>query len=161
MLAYLGEDNRPVALLPITTTVIPRPRDRYQYEIFDPATGTRTAVDTHIPDLASVAYMFYRPLPDQEVQAWDLIKFALSGRTKDLIVILLTGVAVSLLGMLTPIATGFLIDTAIPDASQGVLWQIGLGLIAAAFGAAMFRYSQGYATLRLQSFSDVTTQAAV
>lgn len=156
LLAYLGEENRPVALLPSNR------RDRYQYEIFNPATKTRTALDAHsVESLAAVAYMFYRPLPDQEVKAWDLLKFAFSGRTKDLIVILLTGVAVSLLTMLTPVATGFLIDTAIPDANAGLLWQIGLGLLVAALGTASFKFAQGFATLRLQSFSDATTQASV
>lgn len=153
LLTYMGEENRPVALLSVADG---------QYEIFDPGSGTRTKVDaSSAENLASVAYMFYRPLPDKELRAWDLIKFALSGRTRDLIVILLTGVAASLLGMLTPIATGFLIDTAIPDANRGVLWQIGLGLLAAAFGSAIFRFAQGFASLRLQSFSATTTQAAV
>lgn len=163
MLAYLGEDNRPVALLPVTTaTLLPSNRDRYQYEIYDPATRTQKALNADsVESLASFAYMFYRPLPDKEVKAWDLLKFAFSGRTKDLTVVLLTGVAASLLGMLTPLATGFLIDTAIPDASQGILWQIGLGLLVAIFGTTAFKFAQGFATLRLQSFSDATTQAAV
>ena len=150
LLAYMGEENRPVALLSVNG----------QYEIFAPGSG-RTKVDVSSADLASVAYMFYRPLPNKELSAWDLIKFALSGRTRDLIVILLTGVTASLLGMMTPIATGFLMDTAIPDANRGVLWQIGLGLLAAAFGSAIFRFAQGFASLRLQSFSAATTQAAV
>ena len=163
LLAYLGEDNSPVALLPVNrATLLPSYGDRYQYEIYNPATRARTALDASSAEsLAAVAYTFYRPLPDREVKAWDLIRFAFAGRTKDLAVILLTGVAASLLGMLTPIATGFLIDTAIPDANQSLLWQIGLGLLAAAFGTASFKFAQGFSTIRLQSFSDATTQAAV
>ncbi len=153
LLAYSGEDNQPVALLP-------SPAGRY--EIFDPKSRTHTAVDSRSADpLATVAYMFYRPLPDKALKAWDLLRFALSGRAKDLITVLLTGVAVSLLGMLTPLATGFLIDTAIPDANRGILWQIGLVLLAAALGSATFKFVQGYASLRLQTFSDNFTQAAV
>jgi len=153
LLGYSGEDNQPVALLPI-------PDGRY--EIFDPGAGTRTVLDDRSAEnLASFAYMFYRPLPDRDLKAWDLIQFALSGRAKDLIVIVLTGVAVSLLGLLSPQATAILIDTAIPEANRGLLWQLGLGLLAAAVGAAIFRFVQGFASLRLQSFSDASTQAAV
>ena len=151
LLAYTGEDNRPVALLPV-------PAGRY--EIFDPKSRTHTTVDAH-SDVATAAYMFYRPLPDKALKAWDLLQFALSGRARDLITILLTGVVASLLGMLTPLATGFLIDTAIPDANRGILWQIGLVLLAAALGSATFRFVQGFASLRLQTFSDNSTQAAV
>ncbi|MBV9386181.1 MAG: NHLP bacteriocin export ABC transporter permease/ATPase subunit [Chroococcidiopsidaceae cyanobacterium CP_BM_ER_R8_30] len=153
LLGYIGEDNQPVGLLPTSGG---------QFEIFDPRAGTRALVDARSADnLASFAYMFYRPLPDKNLKAWDLIRFALSGRNKDLIAILLTGLASSLLGLLVPQATAILINTAIPEANQGLVWQIGLGLLAVAIGAAIFRLVQGFATLRLQSFSDATTQAAV
>ena len=153
LLGYSGEEKEPVALLPISNG---------RYEIFNPRAGTRTVLDAQSAEnLASFAYMFYRPLPDRDLKAWDLIQFALSGRAKDLIAIVLTGVAVSLLGLLSPQATAILINSAIPEANRGLLWQLGLGLLAAAIGAAIFRFVQGFASLRLQSFSDANTQAAV
>jgi ATP-binding cassette subfamily C protein len=153
MVAYTQKENRPVALLPFGAT---------RYEMFDPADQTRTPVDADkASTLAPVAYMFYRPLPDKVLKAVDLIRFALKGRAQDLLVIVLTGIAATLLGMLTPQATAILIDNAIPDSDRGLLLQVGLGLLVATFATALFRLSQGFAILRVETVSDASTQAAV
>ncbi len=153
MVAYTQEDNRPVALLSISAT---------SYEIFDPIEQTRVRVDERIAaTLAPVAYMFYRSLPDKALKALELLQFALKGRGKELLVILVTGIAVTLLGMLTPQATAILMDNAIPDSDRGLLLQVGLGLLAAALGTSVFQLAQGFAILRLESTSDASTQAAV
>jgi ATP-binding cassette subfamily C protein len=152
LLAYLGEDRHPVALLPKGT----------RYQIFDPVERTRIPVsDKTDQQLAPEAWMFYRFLPNTDAPAWDLLKFALKGRAKDLTLIVLAGVAATLLGMLTPQATAILIDRAIPDADRSLLWQMGLGLLAASFGAASFELVQNFATLRLETISEADTQAAV
>lgn len=153
LVAYTHADNRPVALLPISAT---------RYELFDPTLGTRILVDERSAStLAPVAYMFYRPLPDKALKAIDLVRFALKGRRRDLLIILLTGITATLLGMLTPHATAILIDNAIPDSDRALLLQVGLGLLVAAIGTAMFRIAQGLAILRLETVSDASTQAAV
>ncbi|MBW4620250.1 MAG: NHLP bacteriocin export ABC transporter permease/ATPase subunit [Cyanosarcina radialis HA8281-LM2] len=152
LLAYLGEDRHPVALLP----------QGNHYEIFNPVERTRIPVsDSTAQHLAPEAWMFYRFLPDTNAPAWDLLKFALKGRGKDLTLIVLAGVAATLLGMLTPQATAILIDRAIPDANRSLLLQMGLGLLAASFGAASFELVQNFATLRLETISEADTQAAV
>ncbi|AFY78660.1 NHLM bacteriocin system ABC transporter, ATP-binding protein [Pleurocapsa sp. PCC 7327] len=153
ILAYTVEDTRPVALLPISDG---------KYEIFDPKTRKRSPVNARSADrLAPSAYIFYRPLPEKALKTWELLQFALRGRLKELAVVLLTGIAATLLGMLTPQATAILIDNAIPDANRGLLLQIALGLSATAFGATIFQLAQGLALLRLETFADSTTQAAV
>ena len=153
LVAYTQQDNLPVALLPVSAT---------RYEIFDPVERTRIPVDALVAStLAPVAYMFYRSLPDKVLKAGDLFRFALLGRARDLQVILLTGIAATLLGMLTPHATAILFDNAIPDSDRGLLLQVGLGLLAAAFGTALFRLAQGFAILRVETVSDASTQAAV
>ncbi|WP_373530007.1 NHLP bacteriocin export ABC transporter permease/ATPase subunit [Nostoc sp.] len=153
LVAYTQEDNRPVALLPVSPT---------RYEIFDPSDGTRLPVDALIAStLAPVAYMFYRSLPDKILNASDLFRFALKNRGRDILIVFLTGIAATLLGMLTPHATAILIDNAIPDSDRGLLLQVGLGLLVAAFGMAVFRLAQGFALLRVETISDASTQAAV
>ena len=153
LVAYTQEDNRPMALLPISAT---------RYEIFDPSDRTRVPVDARVAStLAPVAYMFYRSLPDKVLKAGDLFRFALKNRGRDLLMIFLTGIAATLLGMLTPHATAILIDNAIPDSDRGLLLQVGLGLLVAAFGTALFRLAQGFALLRVETISDASTQAAV
>ena len=153
MLVYTLEDESPVALLPVTGD---------HYEIFDPLKQTRTLVNEQsAATLSSTAHIFYRPLPDKDLKAWDILRFALRGHFKDVVIILLTGIAVSLLGMVTPQATAILMDNAIPDADRGLLLQIALGLCATAFGSTIFQLAQGLALMRLETFADSSTQAAV
>lgn len=152
LLAYTLEDRNPVALLPISSG----------YEVLDPRDLRRIRVDANLATtLDPVAYMFYRPLPTTVLKSIDILKFALKGIVKDLIVILIAGVASTLLGMVTPLATGMLIDNAIPDANVRLLWQIGLAPLAAAFGSAAFQLARGFAILRAETISDASTQSAV
>ncbi len=151
--AYTHEDNRLVALLPVSPT---------RYQLFDPVDRVDTPVNAEVAaTLSPVAYMFYCPLPDKALKTIELLRFALKGCERDLIMILLTGIAAALLGMFTPQATAMLIDHAIPDANRGLLLQVGLGLLVVAVGTAAFRIAQGLAILRVETASDAATQAAV
>ncbi|MGB7250120.1 MAG: ABC transporter transmembrane domain-containing protein, partial [Phormidesmis sp.] len=153
MVAYTRREHQPVALLPV--------KDR-QYEMLDPVSLGRSPVTEAIANsLEPKAFVFYRPLPDGTLNAWTLLKFAFHGRQRDLWMILLTGVGVSLLGMAIPQATAVLIDNAIPYGSRGILLQIGLALLAVAFGRACFQFAQAIAAMRIESSSDLTLQAAV
>ncbi|HEY9645197.1 MAG TPA: NHLP bacteriocin export ABC transporter permease/ATPase subunit, partial [Chroococcidiopsis sp.] len=166
ILAYTRMDKHPVALLPSGSG---------HYQLFDPIqagmvdqTSTMPAkhanptVDAAIAArLDPVAYVFYQPLPNGTLQALDLLKFALKGRKHDVLSILLTGVATTLLGMLIPQATAILIDTAIPNGDVGLLVQIGLGLVAATLGSVSFQLAQAIASMRIETISDASLQAAV
>jgi NHLM bacteriocin system ABC transporter ATP-binding protein len=152
ILAYTIKDDRPVALLPTNGN----------YEIFDPVEGTRTSINArNAPKLAPSGWIFYASLPNKRLKFPDLLGFALFGHYKELIIIILTGVAVAILGMLTPGATAILIDSAIPDANQLLLLEIGLGLLAAAFGETLFQLAQAFAIMRLDAFAQSSTQAAI
>lgn len=151
LLAYTHKDKRPVALLPVSDT---------RYEIFEPFKQSRTPVDIDTGALASTAYVFYPPLPEN-LNTLSLLAFALRGHYKEILVVVLTGIAVSLLGMLTPQAIAILIDKAIPDADRGLLLQIAFGLAAAAFGGMLFQLAQGFTIIRLETFADSSTQTAV
>ncbi|MFN6565495.1 MAG: NHLP bacteriocin export ABC transporter permease/ATPase subunit [Nostoc sp. ChiSLP01] len=153
LVGYTEADNQPVALLPISAN---------SYEIFDPVQRTRVPVnDGSVETLIRVAYMFYRSLPDKGLKGMGLLQFAFKDRGRDLLAIFLTGIAVTLLGMLTPYATAILIDNAIPDSDRGLLLQVGLGLLVAALATGLFRLTQGLALLRVETVGDVTTQAAI
>jgi len=91
----------------------------------------------------------------------ELLRFGLHGRGEDLRLALLTGMAVTLLGMLTPQATAMLMDRAIPDADRGLVLQLGIGLGAAACGQAIFQLAQGGALIRQHFASAATVQAAM
>jgi NHLM bacteriocin system ABC transporter ATP-binding protein len=153
MIAYTLEDNEPVALLPAANA---------RYEIFNPLRQSRVLVNSRTAaQLAPTGYTFYRPLPDKVLKTIDLIQFALQGRYKELMIVLVAGIATTLLGMITPQATAVLIDSAIPDADRGLLLQIALALVATTFGSTLFQLAQGLAIMRVETFADSTTQAAV
>jgi NHLM bacteriocin system ABC transporter ATP-binding protein len=146
------QEEKPVALL----------RSKNHYEILDPINQTRQKINAEIAaSLNPVAYMFYRSLPDKALNVFDVLRFALFGRFKDLLVIILMAIAITLLGMLTPYATGILIDSGIPDSDRGLVLQIGFILVVAALATALFRLTQGFFLLRVETTSDVSTQAAV
>jgi ATP-binding cassette subfamily C protein len=151
LVAY--QESQPVALLPLSGS---------RYEMLDPVTQTRQTVTAqNAESFNPIAYMFYRSLPDKALNVVDVLRFAVSGRVKDLLMIVLTGIAATLLGMLTPHTTGILIDNAIPDSDRGLLLQIGGGLILAALATSLFRLTQGFSLLRVETTSDASTQAAV
>jgi NHLM bacteriocin system ABC transporter ATP-binding protein len=154
LLAFVDGEKRPVAILPVSGN---------KYEIFDPANRQRVEVNKFLKnnELEPIAYMFYRPFGDKMMTIVEVLQFAFRGRIKDVITLLLVGVAVSLLGMLTPQATAIIIDNAIPDADRGLLFQIGFGLLAGSFGQVIFRLTQSFATLRLETTADAVTQSAI
>ncbi|MEM9089549.1 MAG: NHLP bacteriocin export ABC transporter permease/ATPase subunit [Cyanobacteria bacterium P01_F01_bin.53] len=153
MVVYTREDREPMALLPIKNS---------RYELLNPVTLKRALVDESVASqLEPTAHVFYRPLPNGKLNAWTLLQFAFHGRQRDLWMILCTGVITSLLGMAIPQATAVLIDNAIPYGSKGILLQIGLALLAVAFGRACFQFAQAIAAMRIETASDATLQAAV
>ncbi|MEM9263901.1 MAG: NHLP bacteriocin export ABC transporter permease/ATPase subunit [Cyanobacteria bacterium P01_F01_bin.13] len=152
LVAYMQDGRRPVALLPVRQT---------HYELLE-ANGQRVAVNEAVArTVEPVAFMFYRPLPEGHLTAWDLLKFAFQGRQRDLMVVGLAGIVVTLLGMVLPQMTAVLVDDAIPFGSSGLLLQIGLALVAVAIGRASFQLVQAITTMRLETGSDVALQAAV
>ncbi len=153
LLAYTAEGENPIALLPVGNN---------RYEIFDPEARRRLPLNAETARLVSpVAFMFYRPFPQKALKTLDILKFATRGRTRDIITLLAMGVFTALLEMLTPQATGILIDNAIPDANRGLIFQIALGLIAVTVGSTGFELIQSIATSRLQTFANVETQTAI
>ena len=153
LLGYRRENHHPVALLP---------NSKGDYEIFDPQSPNSTKVDKYSSaTLAPEAYLFYKPFPEKSLQALDLIKFSFTGTEKDLFTMLAMGIVVSLLGMLTPQALALMVDGAIPDGNWGLLIQLALALFATTLGSLSLQFTQGLASLRFQSLSDVHTQAAM
>ena len=145
-------EQRPVALL----------RRGSRYVAFDPTSGAHTRVGTtYAATLEPEAVAFNRPLAGGALGLPDMGRFALAGRGRDLLLVLLVGVAATLLGMLVPIGTARIMDNAIPDADFRLLLEIGLGLGAAILGQSLYRLSEGVVLLRVGVGSEAETQAAL
>ncbi|WP_051158569.1 NHLP bacteriocin export ABC transporter permease/ATPase subunit [Nodosilinea nodulosa] len=147
---------------------LPTPSPPSTHPPTSPSTHPPTSPSTRTPitptlaqHLDPVAFVFYRPLPTGDLNVLSLLHFAFRGQGKDWLMIGLTGVAVTLIGMAVPQATAVLVDTVVPYGDRALLWQIGLGLLAAAFGAASFQLAQAIATLRVETGADAHLQAAV
>jgi NHLM bacteriocin system ABC transporter ATP-binding protein len=149
LLGFVGEQA--IALLPTGNTYIAyNPTQKAQIPV------RRSFAKTLNP----IAYTFYRPFPIV-LNSLNLLRFSLQGRLKDIGLIVAMGISMSLLGMLTPQATGALIDHVIPDGNQSLLIQLALGLFAAAFGTAVFQWVQAITLLRLTTTVDSDIQAAL
>ncbi|MEG5052881.1 MULTISPECIES: NHLP bacteriocin export ABC transporter permease/ATPase subunit [unclassified Microcoleus] len=153
LLAYTKSENRPVALLPGKGS---------RYTLFDPIDRTRKRVTKAIAqELSSETLMFYRPLPLLLHNAAELFRFGTKGYEKDIIVAFGLGILGTLLGMVTPQATSILVNDAIPDSDRLLLWQLGLVLLVAAIGRAVFSMAQTILTLRIENAASGTLQPAV
>ncbi len=155
ILAYTQEDHSPIALLPET-------EKGDGYLLFDPVNNCQVRVTATLAQtIARDAYVFYRPLPLLIHTISQLFRFGIRGYEKDILFMVMLGTVASLLGMVVPQMTGLLIDQVIPDSDGLLLWQMGLGLLAAALGKSAFELSQGIITLRVENGTDVNLQLAV
>jgi len=153
ILAFKIVDGAPLALLS-------EPPEGYLQ--IDPSTGEQVRMDDRAATaIQPFGYVFYRPFPDQVHRALDVLRFSARGMGRDTKVLVVTAIAGALLGMCTPIATMALIDTAIPDASRSLLFQMGLGLVGAAVGKALLDLIEAVATTRITMSMTAVTQAAV
>lgn len=153
LLAFLEAERQPVALLPVSAR---------RYELFNPQTGSRQPVTAEVADtLHPFAIVFYRPLPEHVLTGLDLLKFGFREIRGDLRLIGVMGLAIGLLGLVTPMMTKILFDSAIPGANRGQLLQLTLALVAVAMGMALFELTRGFALLRVEGKMDGALQAAV
>lgn len=141
MIGFLGEEQRPVALL----------RRTLGYEVHDPATGEAKRVDAAVAaELGDTGRALYRQLPDRRLRGRDLVRFGLQGTRRDGIAFVLSGVAVAGLSLLVPIASGEILGTLVPEGDRGPITQICLALLGAAFITLLLASVQNLAALRLQ-----------
>ncbi|MBN1919686.1 MAG: NHLP bacteriocin export ABC transporter permease/ATPase subunit [Anaerolineae bacterium] len=147
LLAY-RLDGAPVALLPC------RPKGFAVvggYDLIDPRTAARLPVTAEVAaDLAPVAHIFYRPLPERVLTALDLFRLGFRDARAELLTVALSGAAIGLLGLATPLMVGVLFNTIIPSAARGQLGQLGLVLLACALSTALFLLTQNITLLRLE-----------
>ena len=152
MVAFLEQDRRPVALLP----------GRQGYELYDPVTRSSRRVDCKLAgSLRGMGYVFYRPFPPKALDLRDILAFGLKGCGADALTIVGMGIAAGLLGVVTPIFTGIIFDSAIPGAQRISLAELSGFLLICAVATALFALTRSLATLRLQSKMEAAIQAAV
>jgi len=153
LVAYRAEDDQPVAILPTSPTHHEIVDERQQTRV--PLTGASAAA------LQPFAHCFYRPFAAQALTMWQVLRFALKGGRRDWVVAGLMGLAGSLLGLVTPIVTGWVFDWIIPGAERSQLLLVILALTVCALAGAVFQITNSIAQLRLQTRMDSDVQAAI
>lgn len=154
LLAFRNEDENPVALIPESPS---------RYRLHDPKTGeTYPVTDKVAEEFEGFAYYFYRPFPNKAMKAIDLFRFGLTSNwRRDFLLVCLMGIAGGILGMLTPVATGIIFDSVIPEGERSQLLQIGFLLGALALANFLFVLTRSFAMLRIEGKMDGSIQAAV
>jgi NHLM bacteriocin system ABC transporter ATP-binding protein len=151
LVGFLRADGAPVAIL----------HERGRYVLVD-ANGERTLLDAaRAAALTSEAWMLMRPLPEGPVALPGLVRFALEGRGPDILRASLWGLCATLAGLAVPVATGFVVDTLIPDADRSGMLAVGLGLLALTIGATSFQLAESVALLRIDVGTEVSAQSAL
>lgn len=153
LLAFTAEEKKPVALVPSSpgNYTLHNPSDRSRYRV--------TAEVAH--SLAPFGYTFYRPFPDRALKGWDILKLGLHDCSKDIWMVLFVATIGAILGLITPIGTGLIMSTVIPNAARSDLGQIMLILVTCAVAATMFDVTRAVALLRIESRMDASMQAGV
>lgn len=132
------------------------------YVMIDPVAGTRQKVtDKLLEGLSPFALTFYRGFPDGKLGVGDLVRFGARGSGRDLISLAFVGVALGMLGLLAPYATGQIFDSAIPQADKSLVMQFTIALVVSAFTMASFKLVQSIAMLRVQGRMDYSVQSAL
>jgi ATP-binding cassette subfamily C protein len=146
-----------VALLPRARggyrmlTTFPDPQAIEEWEVNE-ATAQR---------LAPFAFTFYERFAARALRPADIARFALRHGGRDLGLLLLAGLAAALVGLLTPAATGWLIDRAIPTADTIAVGGIVAALAIAGVALISLDILRSFAVLRFEARIGVAMQAAL
>jgi ATP-binding cassette subfamily C protein len=153
LLAFREGSSAPVALLP---------RASGRFVVFDPATGQETPLTPAVArGLERTALMFYRAFDNEVLTVAKLARFGLQGTAGDWWRVLLFGALGGMMGLLTPVATGILVDSVIPSANSSQLMQIVLLLTTTSIAIAAFELTRGLALMRAESGINRNNQPAV
>ncbi len=136
------------------------------YRVLAAGSGTGEAVSWRVDEdladrLAPFAFTFHRTFAKRPLGARDLMTLALGNDFRDVAMVLLTGLAAALVGMLTPIATARLIDRAIPTHDAGMIAVVIAGLAVAGISLTLFEVLRSLAVLRVDGRTGIATQAAI
>ena len=146
-----------VALLPRATggyrmlTHYPDPHTIQEWRV-DEASAQR---------LAPFAYTLHERFAARALHPGDIVRFALRHGGRDLGLLLVAGLAAALVGLLTPVATGWLIDRAVPMSDMTAVGGIVTALATAGLSLIALDILRSFAVLRFEARIGVAMQAAL
>ena len=152
MLAFRAEDGQPVALLPGMFG---------RYREIDPVSKrSRRVTADRAGALEGEAWMFYRPLPPENVKLADLLRIALRGSAADLARLVIAGLPYGMIKLLPALALGFVANEILAGGSTGTLYTVAVALAAFGLLGALLHLFQSTAMMRLEGRSASRVEAA-
>jgi NHLM bacteriocin system ABC transporter ATP-binding protein len=153
LVGYLKRGDIPVALI----------RSGRSYDLYDPAfpDSPRRVDATVAKELRFDGRMFYRPLPDRPITGWELFRHGMRGGRRDVLTLILAGVATAAIGLLVPIMTGLILGTLVPQAASRRITELCLLLIISAVVSALLAMLYNIAGLRIEGRLDENVQAGI
>ena len=153
MLAFYEEGMQPVCLLQKGSTA---------YETFDPLTAERRPVtEEESLRLMPSAFTFYKPFASKPVTIFDISKMIFQESRRDIYAVAILGTLVGMIGMATPVMTGVIFDSIIPEAARSQMIQIFFILFAFTLSTSFFELAKGFALVRVQGKVNHTVQSAL
>lgn len=132
------------------------------YVFFDHESGKTVRVNGKTSGmLTEDAFCFYRPLPLKKLGLRDLIKYIVTSLSRaDIILVAMTSLGVSLLGMFSPYATQLLFSQVVPAGNPGLLLPVGVLLVGVAISSVLIGIVKSLLMARIQTKLTVPVQAA-
>lgn len=153
MLAFRQKDHSPVAILPTA---------KRAYNLVAPGSGSPQSINEAVAQtLEGHAYMFFRTVPDRKITRWELIKTGFSICRSQFQTIVTVGFCAGFISLIVPIVTNKVISDVIPGNHYAYLYQIMMGLIAAAVGSTLFELFKAVALLQTNFKAEYRMQPAI
>jgi NHLM bacteriocin system ABC transporter ATP-binding protein len=144
--------------------LVPHPYEGYRMRAIDPESGRQVEwrIDAEIASrLSPYAFTFHRRFPSHALDARDILRFVADHGGRDLAFLCAAGLAAALVGLLTPVATGWLIDRAIPSGAPRNVLGVIAGLAVAGVSLIALDVLRTLAVLRFEARIGVAMQAAI
>ena len=139
-----------------------------QYQIkgrvcyYDPSTNkTVGSIDQSVLDNPVAIYEVYRQLPWNIKGPLSVLNVSVSGERTKVILIIVSSLAVMLLGLAVPVLTGYLVQTVIPSTSKSLLIEALIPAFLILVVTIVMNYYQGFVLLLMESGIDLKIQTAV
>jgi ATP-binding cassette subfamily C protein len=153
MVAFRAADGLPLAILPA---------GKRSYRLIYPDGSPEAPLTAETAgSLEPHAYMFFPSIPDGLATPKALVKIALDVCRPQIRTILATGFCAGGISLLVPVVTNKIISDVIPGNHYHYLYQIMLGLIAAAVGSTIFELFKAVALLRTTFKAEARIQPAL
>ncbi len=153
LVGTIGPDNQPIGLVPFRRRWFRGMGFRALFADAPPRLVDAALAATIAPAASAITPSIVRRPTTGATLRWTF-----ADRGSEFVTAILSGLAVILVGMLTPPATKILFESTIPDGDRSQLLTIGAALIAAAAGGLLFDLARSLSLLRLAARSAARLQ---